>query len=135
MIVQVKVDKDKLALVSAILTKAWCQETASPACRDKWSEQNPAWGQGDVTALIIHVMMDGFILRAEVENHGSHYYNVLPDGSVCDLTKSQFPTDTIISEGQIVDRDTVFSSERARAARVPERYALLLNRFMDMFLG
>lgn len=130
-----EVDRVKLALVSAILTRVWCKETASPVCKADWSEQNPSLGQGAVTALIIDEMMGGYIMRTVVGNYGSHYYNVLPDGNVCDLTKGQFPPGVIVPEGQIVDRDTVFCSQRAKAARTSERYALLLNRFMEIFFS
>lgn len=129
------VDTVKLALISAVLTKVWHKETTSPIWKVKWSPQNPALGQDDVTVLIIHEMMDGFIVRTVVENYGSHYYNVLPDGSVCDLTKGQFPVGTVISAGQIVNRETVLYSQRAKAERAQERYATLLNRFMEVFFS
>lgn len=128
-------EKSNLALVSAILTRVWCAETASPESAAAWSSKNPAWGQSAVTALVIHEMFGGWIMRAEVENHGSHYYNVLPDGSVCDLTKGQFSPGTAIPKGEEVPRERLLCGCRARAARTQERYALLLSRFVDMFLG
>lgn len=130
-----EVDRVKLALISAILTRVWCKETASPVCKADWSEQNPSFGQGAVTALVIQEMMGGYIMRAVVEKYGSHYYNVLPDGNICDLTKGQFPSGVIVPEGQIVDRDTVLYSPRAKVARTSERYALLLNKFMEIFFS
>lgn len=128
-------DKSNLALVSAILTSVWCAETASPESAAVWPSKNPAWGQSAVTALVIYEMFGGWIMRAEVENHGSHYYNVLPDGSVCDLTKGQFSPGTAIPKGEEVPRERLFCGCRARVARTQERYALLLARFVDVFLG
>lgn len=130
-----EVDRVKFALISAILTRVWCAETASPESAAAWSSKNPAWGQSAVTALVIHEMFGGWIMRAEVENHGSHYYNVLPDGNVCDLTKGQFPYGTVIPKGEEVPRERLLCGERARAARTQERYALLLSRFVEVFLG
>ncbi len=129
------VDRSKLALVKAVLIRAWCAETASPTLRESWSLANPSLGQCDVTALVIHEMFGGYIMRAEVEELGSHYYNILPDGSECDLTRGQFPAGTIVPRGVEVPRERLFSRERSRAARTQERYALLISRVADIFSG
>ncbi len=124
-------DAGKLEFIKLNLIRSWSRETASPACQGQWSEQNPSLGQCAVTALLIQAMMGGYIMRTVVENFGSHYYNILPDGRECDLTRGQFPPGTVVPPGQIADRDAMLYSERGKAARTLERYALLLNRFMD----
>lgn len=128
-------DAEKLGLIKALITKAWSKDTASPAVADAWSEENPALGQCAVTALLVHEMMGGYIMRTVVPGLGSHYYNVLDDGSVCDLTRGQFAPGTKIPDGRTVARDDVLLTERAVSARTQERYALLLSRFMDLLWG
>lgn len=126
---------DKLELVKAVIIKAWVRETASPLAAADWTESNPSLGQCAVTALLVHEMIGGHIMRTVVPGLGSHYYNILPDGRVCDLTRAQFPKGTEIPDGKIAEREDVLGTERARAARTQERYALLLARFVDLFLG
>ncbi|MBI2099105.1 hypothetical protein HYT45_01680 [Candidatus Uhrbacteria bacterium] len=129
------VDELKLALIKAILARAWSRETSSPNLRSLWTPQNPSLGQGAVTALVIHEMFGGYIMRAVVDGFGSHYYNILPDGIVCDLTKGQFPPDIAVPKGEAMPRERLLFGERARDARTQERYALLLSKVVDMFLG
>ena len=75
-------DDAKLALVKAVIMKSWVRETASPLSQASWTEDNPSLGQCAVTALIIHEMFGGHIMRTVVPELGSHYYNILPNGSV-----------------------------------------------------
>lgn len=126
---------DKLGLIKAVIIKAWSKETASPLSADAWSEENPSLGQCAVTALLVHEMMGGYIIRTVIAGFGSHYYNVLPDGSVCDLTRGQFLPGTVVPLGEAVERDAILGSQRAISARTQERYALLVSRFMDILLG
>lgn len=128
-------DENRFALIKAVIMRAWAKETASPLNQENWTEENPSLGQCAVTALLVHETMGGYIMRTVVPGLGSHYYNVLPDGSVCDLTRGQFPPGTIVPSGEAVEREGVLGSERAKAARTQERYALLVSRFMDILLG
>ncbi|MEM6743343.1 MAG: hypothetical protein AAF676_06365 [Pseudomonadota bacterium] len=65
------------------LEGAWSLKTAK-----QWSRENPANGQCNVTAAVIHDLFGGDVLRTRV---GSvwHYYNRV-DGRRVDLTDSQF---------------------------------------------
>lgn len=126
---------DKLGLIKAVIIRAWSKETASPFSADAWTEDNPSLGQCAVTALLVHETMGGYIMRTVVPGFGSYYYNVLPDGSVCDLTRGQFPQGTAVPSGEAVEREAMLGSERALTARTQQRYALLVSRFMDILLG
>ena len=128
-------DDAKFALVKAVIMKAWVRETASPLVASKWEAENSSLGQCTVTALLIHEMMGGNIMRTVVPGLGSHYYNILPDGSVCDLTRGQFPPGTKVPDGRVVEREDVLCTDESKAVATQERYALLLSRFMDLLLG
>ena len=60
---------------------------------DKWTLQNPLWGQCAVVALLVNEKFGGSFKRAFLDDtpfSGSHYWNVLPDGTERDLTIEQF---------------------------------------------
>lgn len=75
-----------------------CWKHATSADSEHWSSANPAWGQCDVTALVIHDHLGGDMVRTLFTTpdgkRGTHYFNILPCGTVCDLTQRQFPTGT-----------------------------------------
>src|SRR5262249_33209808 len=64
-------------LVSA-LQASWSRETSSDY--DRWTLENPAWGQCAVTALVLQDLMGGELLRCVLPKGGSHYWNRLPSG-------------------------------------------------------
>lgn len=112
---------------------AWCKETASPSSQDRWTPQNPAFGQCAVTALAVQTMCGGELVRAEVPGYGSHYFNHLPNGedyAIYDLTKHQFPFGTTIPRGEPRERSYVLYSPRAAESRTLERYELLKERLV-----
>lgn len=71
------------ATVRAALGDAWSLETAK-----QWSRENPANGQCNVTAAVIHDMFGGEIWRTRVPGFW-HYYNAF-NGIRVDLTDTQF---------------------------------------------
>lgn len=73
-------DKDR---VLDALERSWSLETAI-----QWSAENPANGQCNVTAAVIHDLFGGEILRTWLPDVW-HYYNRI-DGERCDLTERQF---------------------------------------------
>lgn len=93
------------ARVRAALDKAWSLETAK-----QWSLENPANGQCNVTAAVIHDLFGGDVLRTPYPTFW-HYYNRI-EGRVVDLTDTQFtrpgarfaPLESYRDE--ISDRDT-----------------------------
>jgi len=66
-----------------ILSDCWSIETSS-----QWLPDNPARGQCNVTALVVHDLCGGDSLTTEAPG-GWHFYNRI-EGSRCDLTASQF---------------------------------------------
>lgn len=73
-------DEDR---VREALEDSWSIETAV-----QWSEENPANGQCNVTAVVVHDLFGGDILRTYYPEFW-HYYNRI-DGKRIDLTDSQF---------------------------------------------
>lgn len=71
------------AKIRAALDEAWSLETAV-----QWSAENPANGQCNVTAAVIHDLFGGEILRTRYPAFW-HYYNRI-GGARVDLTDSQF---------------------------------------------
>lgn len=102
------------------VARLWSQQTSvDPA---NWSPGNPAWGQCAVTSLIIQDCFGGDLVRSTVGGI-SHYWNVLPDGSVIDVTFEQFlPGSRLDSEPEIRSREYVLSFPDT-----VKRYTLLRN--------
>jgi len=65
------------------LRKAWSLSTAS-----QWTAGNPAAGQCNVTALLIHELFGGDLLKTPLPA-GDHFYNRI-GGQRYDFTASQF---------------------------------------------
>ncbi len=70
-------------LVREALDQAWSSRSAV-----QWSSENPANGQCNVTAVVVHDLFGGDILRTGYPKFW-HYYNRL-NGERIDLTDSQF---------------------------------------------
>ena len=60
----------------------------SPATARQWTKENPAAGQCNVTALLVHELFGGDLLRTRLPE-GDHFYNRI-DGLRYDFTESQF---------------------------------------------
>ena len=71
------------AKIRDALENAWSSETAK-----QWSKENPANGQCNVTAAVVHDLFGGEILRTPYPTVW-HYYNRI-NGKRFDLTDSQF---------------------------------------------
>jgi hypothetical protein len=104
------------------IEKAWLPD--SSYWPEKWTEANPACGQCAVTALIVQENLGGELLKCDVEGFGSHYFNQLPDGTIIDLTKKQFPTDAKMSKAVKKKREDV-----TQYKQVMKRYEILKDNF------
>jgi hypothetical protein len=79
-------------LVARTLRMSWSPETAR-----QWTSENPAAGQCNVTALLVHELFGGELLKARLPE-GDHFYNRI-GGRRYDFTESQF--DQPIAYGDI----------------------------------
>jgi hypothetical protein len=126
--------------LSSALQASWGADTAYDA--EEWSHNNKARGQCVVTSLIVQDYLGGDLIRYEVtDDHLSetHYMNQLSDGTVIDLTASQY-TSTInmkrkpISTGEfgsvrdkrLADRSTALRYEilKRRVEQLLKSYTL-----------
>lgn len=69
--------------ILAALYHSWSIVTAS-----QWTPENPGGGQCNVTAMLVHDLFGGEILKTPLEA-GEHYYNRIDDTRF-DFTASQF---------------------------------------------
>jgi hypothetical protein len=89
---------------------AWAADTCSEddAARAPWTADNPAWGQCDITALVVHDLLGGDLMLGEVhldgEQHGYHWWNRLATGIEVDLTRQQFRSGQVVTPGRMVIR-------------------------------
>jgi len=108
--------------VQRALRKAWSLSTAS-----QWTAGNPAAGQCNVTALLIHELFGGDLLKTPLPA-GDHFYNRI-GGERYDFTASQFerpiaymdlPTDRADAE-QGATSDQLAELRAAFQRRAPAR--------------
>lgn len=118
--------------VDAALRAAWSADTCSPddADRTPWTADNPALGQCDITAILVHDMFGGELLVGEVwstdgEQQGFHWWNRLPSGLELDLTREQFLLGQRITAPRAVERPP------GRLPRRHAEYELLRQRFTE----
>lgn len=69
--------------IQGALRKSW-----SPASGRQWTPENPAAGQCNVTALVVHELFGGDLLKTPLPA-GDHFYNRI-GGRRYDFTASQF---------------------------------------------
>lgn len=112
---------------------AWGPDTCYPDHRDDWSADNPAREQCGMTALVVQDVLGGDLVLGHVEvggvNVGHHYWNVLPDGTVVDLTAEQFAPEEQVAGGAVVVRPP------DGPRRFREEYELLRNRVLAALPG
>ncbi len=72
-----------ISVIEQKLIQCWSHKTSS-----RYSEENPYKGQCSVTAIVIHEILGGEILKTRVGNQW-HYYNFI-NGQRIDFTKKQF---------------------------------------------
>jgi hypothetical protein len=114
-----------LASLDAIFRGAWGADTCDPVDLP-WSPANPSSGQCGVTTLVLHDLLGGDMLLADVhidgEKIGHHYWLRLAGGLELDLTRDQFHPQELVGEPQVVVRPP----DAPRRCR--EQYELLRER-------
>jgi hypothetical protein len=113
--------------IEAAIRAAWNVDTCDPVDVPDWRPDNPSRGQCGVTALVLHDLLGGDLLLAEIHHadgtrQGVHYWNRLPNGLEIDLTRAQFQNAETISPPRTAPRPPG-PPRRARA-----QYDLLRRR-------
>ncbi len=101
-----------------VIQDLWSEETCA-----EWQPDLPCFGQGAVTALAIHDLCGGQIVKTECPS-GWHYYNIV-EGERYDLTKDQFTEELGYSDDP-VERD------EAMAAAGEKHYLAMKAKLKDM---
>lgn len=108
--------------VQTALVKSWSSSTAR-----QWTPDNPAAGQCNVTALLVHELFGGELLMTRLPA-GDHFYNQI-GGRRYDFTESQFdrpisymdlPTTRLDAErgataAELAELRTAFRQQNARS--------------------
>jgi hypothetical protein len=113
--------------VEQAIRASWSAETCTPEYRPLWSPDNPARDQCGVTALVLHDLLGGDLVRGEVHVEGRwtdyHWWNRLGAGVEIDLTREQFGPDETVTGGRVIARP-------AEIRRCREEYELLRARVL-----
>jgi hypothetical protein len=92
-----------------------------------WSEDNPAWGNCVVTALVVRDYLGGELVIAGVVRDGvrvdRHVWNRLPSGLDVDLSRDQF------RDGERYEAPQLLTE--SMKAGTDERYRVLAERVRD----
>lgn len=116
-------------LITELRCGAWDEQTAAP--NTPRAGHGKPHGQCAVTALLVHDELGGAILRCEMPDGSSHYWNRIIAVGEVDLTREQYDHDAPIPRGVEVPRERLTQGERAAAARTVERYELLKKRVRE----
>lgn len=114
-----------LAQLEEAIRASWDRETTEEP--NVWTEENPAYGNCAVTALVVRDYLGGDVVAAGVVRGGArvdrHAWNRLPSGLEVDLSRDQFRDGEQYEDAAVVT-DFV-------GARTQERYELLAARVRE----
>ena len=71
------------------LKPLWRAETCAPRMRNRWTPDNPTWGQCSITAFLTQDLFGGRVFGVPRPDGTVHCFNVVGD-CVFDLTSEQF---------------------------------------------
>ncbi|MFD4371834.1 hypothetical protein [Streptomyces sp. NPDC058486] len=118
-----------LSDIERAIRGSWSAETCTPEYRSRWTEDNPARDQCGVTAMVVHDLLGGELLRGEVHVEGKrvdyHWWNRLGMGVEIDLTREQFGPEESVTAGIVIPRPPVSEWRRLVA-----EYELLRERVL-----
>ncbi|MFH8520097.1 hypothetical protein ACH4CE_34450 [Streptomyces gelaticus] len=107
------------------IRNGWGADTTTPEHRPDWTPANPARDQCGVTALVVHDLLGGDLIRGEVHVDGErvdyHWWNRLGMGIEVDLTREQFGPEERVVGGDVIVRPP-------EIVRLREEYELLRSR-------
>lgn len=123
--------------ITEALEASWASDTAFRS--EDWSMENPARGQCVISSLIVQDYLGGELARCTAESDAlqeTHYFNLLPDGTVIDTTKNQYAHTVSLTpkpisfEGYTSIREKRLSDDSTR-----RRYELLKSRVESYLKG
>ena len=122
-----------LAQLEEAIRDSWSLETADED--DGWTPENPSRGQCDVTTLVVHDLVGGDVLGADVYLDGEriegHMWNRLASGIDVDLTRDQFTRGEIVGEPRVAQRTSAIADPTHPRYHRYEAYLVLSDRVRD----
>jgi hypothetical protein len=119
-----------LAHLEQAIREAWSLDTADED--DGWTPENPSRGQCDITALVVHDLLGGEVLGADVYLDGErierHMWNRLVSGIDVDLTRDQFRRGEVIGEPTVARRTPAIADPAHPRYHRYEAYLVLSDR-------
>ncbi len=116
----------ELAAVAPLLRASWGADSCDPVDLP-WSPDRPSRGQCGTTALVLHDLLGGELLVAQVTagggRQGWHTWR-LPDGTEVDLTREQFAPHELVGPPRTVARPP------GPPGRCAQEYAVLRARVL-----
>ena len=94
--------------LESAIRASWSIETCDPTDVPEWTPDEPSRGQCAVTSLVVHDLLGGELLEAEVDHadgtrQGYHYWNRFAGVDV-DLTRRQFARGEVVRAPRLVER-------------------------------
>ncbi len=118
-----------LTQLEQVIRESWSRDTSDNP--DEWSPTNPSRGQCDITCLVVHDLVGGELLGADVylgeERIEGHMWNRLSSGVEVDLTRDQFRRGEAIGVPHQCPRPSEFPASHPRYHRY-EQYLVLSKR-------
>ena len=122
-----------LAQLEEAIRGCWSEDTAEPD--DGWTPDNPSRGQCDITSLVVHDLLGGELLGADVFRDGvrieGHMWNRLPSGVEVDLTREQFRNGEVVGEPVVRTRTAAIADPSHPRYHRYEQYLVLSARVRD----
>lgn len=112
--------------IALALKSIYSKDTCYHGDVEKWTDANPTTGHCAVVALIIQEFFGWEVCKTTV-NRASHYFNILSDGTIIDLTAEQFaPIVPSYKKYSIANRNNMLKNKDTK-----ERYLLLKERLFN----
>ena len=112
--------------LESAIRSSWDEQTRDPAELEPWSCDNPSRGQCVATTAVLHDLLGGDMLIADVyvdgEQRGHHAWNRLSGGGEIDLTRTQFHAGESIGKPRVIERPA------DQPMRIHAQYELLRDR-------
>jgi hypothetical protein len=119
-----------LAQLEQAIREAWGMDTADED--DGWTPENPSRGQCDITTLVVHDLLGGDVLGADVYRDGEriegHMWNRLVSGVEVDLTRDQFTRGEVIGGPTVIERTPAIADPAHPRYHRYEAYLVLSDR-------
>lgn len=118
--------KQDFEKIEKALKNSWSKETTFPDTKDKWSEENKAFGQCVPTALVIYDLFGG---RMIYDKANFHIWNELPDGTQQDFSREQFIDEREFNIYKYKNKEDILYDETGKRTQILRRFQIFKKKF------